>query len=571
MIGTYIFIVLSIAIMFFTGYKAFSTGNLEKNSGSFTKYVLIIMSIASMMAIIYSLFTFGQASFNSDSAIPIRSYRIIAETKKLFPTSWLDANGEYYIFHSNSIGILMVLLFKNQSLGRVVASFICIFIATVGTMFLSKKLFDNNSWAVSLPLIFLFMQGIEALDVLVYQAAYTALVVSATFCSAATYLILVEEESKTRKSIVIKALLCSSIFFMTLSGKRYFAEFIVPVVIAIVCFVYFDSQYFEGIEKKKLILKMATIFGYLLIPAALGFGTYKWLASWHQLTETAHTQLIFIESLDALREYVYYTFINVFKLFGFKANITFQSIYGVHNVLSIVIAFLICFIIPIKQFMEIKNENAPTKYFLYFGYIHNFIMIIISCLFVGKANERYMISTVIIFILISSRYVYDRLLSKGGKIGNAWAFLWLVAVLIECISLLSYSKGWKEVYDSNKELATHIAESGYAKGYGTYLNVMNMEIYSDKALQLGCVTVDGASLTLGGGSNYDARVLLGTEQPTFLLLRDYEAEQATELMNQLSEPVKTEDVKILGYDDNGEIVEKYATVYYFNYDIANSL
>ena len=134
----------------------------------------------------------------------------------------------------------------------------------------------------------------------------------------------------------------------------------------------------------------------------------------------------------------------------------------------------------------------------------------------------------------------------------------MIASVIECICLLTYSKDWYEKLTINKEFNQELLSYGVDKGYATYWNAYNNEVFSDFNINYAAVEISEKGISpfswLVDGKDYyveDCR--------SFLLLN--ESENAV---------IADNIMPIFGKPSNNFMLEGMY-VYIFDYDIADTL
>lgn len=350
---------------------------------------LKIICLLAFIAASYAIFTFGQTFIHSDSATPILLGKSIFRNKRLLPDSWNPANGELQIFSIVPFSEITSLIITNQSIARVLASFIVVVLSAAGMIYFSQKYFKDASWTISIPLFLVFLSSANTTDMILYQAAYTPVMISLTFCFALLMAARFSDEKLyQRKCYIIYFIL---LVLMSMNGVRYIAEHVLPILATLVLIDY----YHEDIKDiKKWIFTVARDCIAVLIPTAIGFGGYKLICKSHSMNDVVSGATAFADSLADIRENLFATIDNMISCFGYSSGASLVSVLGIKNLISIIIFLLVCVVVPFLQTLHIKEENINVQAFYIFATVHNLIMLILS-ICCGKTVERYILSTVL--------------------------------------------------------------------------------------------------------------------------------------------------------------------------------
>ena len=533
--------------------------------------ILRALCVVSVFSAAYSILTYGQIFIHSDTATAILLSESIVRHHNFFPATWNYANGEIWVLGNHLFSMLPSLLIGDKSLARVIGSLICVICALICVVYQSKKMFKNNSWLLSVPLLTVFLFGEN--DMTLYQAAYTGLILWLTLSNTLLYEVYRNIGNKQcKKYLCIHGIL---MILLTMGGSRILAELTIPTLCTYLIFIYLEikSRNQRKIEQND-IKKIKYMVGAILIPSVIGIGIYVWLRTWHNMGDNILNEIIFADSIAAMGDNIGTTLYNFFECFGYTGGAAIISTTGFRNVISLTMCTIICFIVPWLQARRIKEESEAVQLFCIFGLIHNLIMIIMSvCM--GKLSVRYLLSSVFVFVIISARYIYVYWIHQESVKQYVWTGLFVMATLIECVGLVkgSISIGWADMLSQEKEFNQELMSRGLTKGYATYWNAYSNEIYSDLQIRYGGVYITETDIKPREWL-VDNEVFESEDTDTFLLLSAEEnAMIGQNLSNICGEPIECfvmNQISICGDEKNSfPVEERY--VYVFDHDIVNDM
>lgn len=476
--------------------------------------ILFLFCLIAISVAIYSILTHGQANIHSDAATATILAQCQVKNRNFFPDKWCYANGEIWVLGLNLFVMPFSVLLQNQSLARMLGS-VCITIIVLIVMYYhSRKMFDNQSWMLSLPILLLYLRG--TLDVVLYQAAYIGqmlwIVVTCMMASMIFY-------GKRQK----RFLFCFAILMILLcmGSIRQIAENTIPLLGTCMILLYIRNKNARRIEDCKGDLKQAVFISViLLVPSLIGLEFYKILCNRCFVVDTGANGLQFAMALSDCWNNLSAVFINIFQNFGFAGGVELFSLDGIRNLISIVACVFTVFIVPVLQFITIKEEKENVVFFYIFGVLHNFIMFLMVA-FCGKTVERYMLTSIFVNIIISSQYVTRHWLKQVDLQKIAITICFVAVSSVQCITLLMQSSGWQEDVGTRKEFVQELINKGLRKGYASYWNAYTNEVYSDLQLQIGGINVYENSIA----PYYwlvDSEVFQVEDESTFLLLSQEE-------------------------------------------------
>lgn len=510
-------------------------------------------AMAAMAVGAYSIMTYGQTNLNSDTATATLLARSILESRSLFPSTWNYANGEIWFLNNSLFCLLPSSLLKDQSLARMIGSFTFVLVAILGVMLQSEKFFRAKSWLIAVPIIMVFLFGMEEFSL--FQTAYTGQLLWIALGS--TFLFAVYADGSRRQrgwNLLFYGVLMT---LLTMSGVRALAEQTVPALgtcFLMLCLKYADEQSdFRVLAKKALFL-----FAGILLPAVLGLIIYKWLCSWHIMNVTSLSTTGFSASLETIWHNIGLTIIDFFSCFGYVGNVELLTVPGIRNFVSVIMCVLICLVVPVLQGRVLKKEPDEIRFFFFFTVIHNLIMILLAVFF-DKNEPRYLLTSVYCFVLLSSRYIYVYWIGQKNFRQYVWTGLFVLATAVECLGVLAECAGWTTALAQQEALSRELESRGLTKGYATYWNAYSNEVYSDLKIRFGAVTLEENGFACMYWLVDDSAFTPAAGKETFLLLSQEEEESLTgSVSDYLGEPTET-----FSFDN--------MIVYVFDHDIAGDL
>ncbi|MCR4657360.1 MAG: hypothetical protein K5770_14220 [Lachnospiraceae bacterium] len=351
-----------------------------------------------------------------------------------------------------------------------------------------------------------------------------------------------------------------------MGGVRAAAEFSLPLLATML--FYYLKKYNEEkhIDKRSFRTDLTKFFLYIF-PPALGLSIYIGLCRTH-IVVTQNNDTWMAENIETLWNYAVKVFLNTFECFGYKSYVKIASFDGLRNLFSILLCILFIFVIPVLQARCIKTESDETKFLFVYGIFHN-ICLFSSCVLLGKTTNRYFLSSVFIFDLISVSYIMNHWKDHKNLFKAIAVALYSFIIIIYCVPFLSQSEDWDIVLKEKKEFCRTLADHGLHKGYATFWNAYSNEIYSDLKLEFAAINYD---------QQYDKYYPMSLDGQYWWLVDssrfypDHEADNTFILLTeeQNESAVKGDLLKAFGPSiEDFQIDNMY--VYVYDYDIAERM
>ena len=551
-----------------------------KEKFGISNLLLFFGLLITFVAVIYSIFTYGISHITSDVATSYILSKSIIENGSLLPKTWNSANGEIWFFNGEMMALPFNLLVANKPLARMLGSLTTVAITVIGVIWSSKRLFRSRVYLLIIPIFLLFLGNPLARDNDLYQVAYTFRMLWIIFCPTLLYEQLNDKYSSRKSRIVSAILLVVILCGMMVRGTRYLAEQTAPLVLTLVTYIYIYQRNWtetkSGFQEHiKLIRYTLRLILLVVVPSALGFGFYKYLSISRNLNESVERNgLQFVDSINDVYNNSISTITNIFECFGFSGNVSFISLSGLCNFITLFAGVLICFVVPILQIVRFKEESKAVRFYTIYAVCHNAILLlIIIC--GAKLRLPWLLSTIFVNIVLSGRYIYQRWFEKY-ELKLLLSICVIIAILLEALSLIKYSGNWKEQYDSQRNLAHEIISHGLEKGYASFWNSYSTEVYTDGKVEFAEVEIEQNGNNKAWYWLVDNNRYTSNYDSSFLMLSEKEnQEQSGYIIDNFGQPSDMFVVpNVYEYDefasgDGYGYTNMY--IYVFDYDLATRI
>ncbi|MBP5594055.1 MAG: hypothetical protein J6Y02_01645, partial [Pseudobutyrivibrio sp.] len=442
--------------------------------------------IGSIALAIYYLFTYGIAYLHADVSISYRYARAMEWSHSLFPAKWQFVNSEVYTFRVTSVAALISLIVNNQIIGRVVADVIFLIFTIAGILFLFKKQLQSKGASIVILVFILFLGGIETRNMILNEGTYMSEMLAVTISVPLVYFYISEKAKNgtNRKRVYITSLIiyCLLVFVMIAGGVRYIAEQILPMAAAICLY-----QFLKRKDIKNVIAELLIPLASMFLSASLGWSVYKWICNNHFMNTGGMDAMVFPTSFAEILENISMTLFQMLKCFGYVEDASMISEHGILNVVSIISVLIICAIIPILQLVKFSKEQDSVKFFIVFSVCHNVTLLGVAIL-LAKNIERYLLSSIYVFIIISARFIYEYFI-KQNCFRVIVVSIIAVLSLVEAAHMVKITKGWNDIYESHMRVVKELEDRGYEKGYGGYWTGLMYELYANGDIVFGEVDI----------------------------------------------------------------------------------
>ena len=508
-------------------------------------HALKICCIICICSAVYSILTYGQAHIHGDIATASMLTKAQLDHGSLFPRSWCYVNGDVWVISIHTFVAPFAMLLQDQSLARMLGSAALVIASILAIIVHSKKAFHDNSWVISIPVLLIFLY--QARDMILYQAAYTD---QFLFILAGVFLLFQIHQTGHKTYC---ALFCVYMVLLVMGGIRYIAEIVLPLWLATLVVDYLRIRTSSQIPWNSILKKWLRISLCIFLPAVVGYAIHLWITSRGIIVNTAQNSLRLADSISVSLNNISTYIKNLFYCFGFQGSARISSIYGIRSLISVVMCFLMVFLVPVLQAVKIREEDRYTQFFFTYAAIHNLIIFVMTVLFVGKTLHHYLLTSIFLTVFISARYIYKYWICQIHFDKYIWTFLFITATAIGILSLVLTSIGWQDTLTNKKSFAQQLIDRGLTKGYGDFWHVYPTELYSDFSLRFGGVEANDGTFSPHRWL-VDSEVFQPEDIQTFLLIPEEEHTTATAILeNQFQPPedyftVGSYHVYVFGYD-----------------------
>lgn len=537
----------------------------EKELIDFREIVLDITSIVSLIISIYAALTEGQTYVHSDSATAIKLVDSIIKNQSLFPKSWAYNNGEIWLLSTHLFAFIPNAIYSNASFARAMTSTLIILCFVVMLYVYLKKGVSSKAYLLIIPVVLVFMQRDNRF--IIYEACYTVLLIW-LILQLFLFSRLVEGVFENQKlSIpylisfsIIQALIC-------VGGIRWFSEITIPFIGGLILLLIYDNE--KHIEKGNWL-----IIGSVIFSSIIGIIFYKSISSTHIINNSHNNVMLFSETLEACWKNVGTYIQSLYACFTFEGGVKLFSLQGVANAVGMVMATIICFVVPFLQITKLRQESIAVKLLFFITVVHNAIMLMIEimCGIIDEEyDERYLLSSVFLLIVLSCRYIYSYWIQGKEFDGHVWSVLFFVVTVIMSINLLTSTTDWHKKLESEKNFAEELVSRGLTKGYASYWNAYETEMYSDKKLRIGGIKVRDSRIhrwnVLVDDSIFDEE-----KCDTFLILTEEEVQNLGDrLAIDYGVPIDEFVVeKVYSFDGKKHQYQDYY-IFVYDYDIIQNM
>ena len=445
-----------------------------------------IMRIGVVLAVLVALYaalTYGQGVIHSDSSVTNRLYKSMCTSHGFYPKTWNFYNYELYSFTIQNIGAYIQFFIKDTIIARVIASVLVLLLACYSIVWFSKKIFNDDSYLISIPAMFVFMSGVNYRDMFLYQADYVIQVIVITLCYGMAYKIINETDSQLKYKIIHTIVL----FVLMVGGMRYGAEYVLPFS----CMVGINWIILLLKKEKKEVFDLTKRYILLFfVPAVVGFALYKYVC----YTHAAHIlgnqvgTLSAAASFSVIKANIVSTVFNLFSSFGFDSRGAL-----VINIIAIIVSLILFVVVPVIQIVDFKKLSKAERDYTIFALSHNIIMLLVVILGT-KTFQRYLFTSVFVAVIVSSNCLTRKILSRNSRISYIFAVLCLLLTLFYSQDLILSTLQWKQMVAKQEEQCKQLLDKGITKVYASYWIAYPFETYSNNKITAGALNLKPRSL-----------------------------------------------------------------------------
>ena len=394
---------------------------------------LIVMAL-----LIFSIFSYGIANINSDTATATLLSRTQLKYKQLFPTNWNYGNGEIWVFGLNLFVMPFSVIFQNQAIARMCGSALALILFTTLLVYMYRKYIDNIGY--TFILLFFILCLTPNYEFILYQASSVP----------GLFLLLIDlilsYKSIIENKIEYFILLIILVFINSISSLRYLAENVIPIISGLSVFAFFEYKMnrITITNVKKIILRLLI----LILFSVFGYAFHTYLGDKLLMNNTWLGSFALYLNPKALFVNLAKTIKNYLIIFG----VTFRDVHLVllfKSIIAAIFAIIIFAIIPILSIKNINRFNKFQRYIIILSIAHNVVMTSIIVLCDKTYNYRYLISSVFLFCVITSIYIFTFYKSIYTKI------VLFIAVIFS-VNLIFKSNNFLNVYEKKNSFNSQL-------------------------------------------------------------------------------------------------------------------
>lgn len=556
-----------------------------------TEYILKALVVLALLVSSYSILTYGQTVIHSDTATATLLARAQLRYGQLFPDSWCYINSDLWVFAPNLFVLPFTVIFKDQSLARMAGSLLMVLCTCFVIYLHSSRLFKSRSWLIAIPMFLLATFGeydttdpySYDYDMILYQAAYTLFILCIVLITWLAYKAMKSEKKRMAKVIALMVI----ILVISMGGMRFLAEIAVPFSGTLIVLYILkkagksnekvlkesedpgqSEKYEKQEDNRDSLLRLALNIGMVAVPSLLGCLISRHIYNGRSIiTTSTGYPLDCVPTVRDCFDNLIEMILNCFRNFGYSGGVGIMTLKGIRNLVSMVMCIVIVFVIPVLQAKKISEESDEIKYFFIFGLIHNAEMFLMCILF-GMTTYRYFLTSVFIFEIISSVYIYEHYIKTGSKAANYLIAAFAAAICVYSLVMLSSTVGWRQKVDYNRAFCDELVSRGLSKGYAPYWSAYKYEVYSDGRIRMMSLSPDRRIVEGNDGNNMISQDWWLTDA------NRYTPEEGIRTFF-ISDDTIDEDKKQRLFEIYGEPVDEFdynnLSVYIWDYDMAERM
>jgi len=539
--------------------------------------ILIFMCMISFWLLYITIFHLSVLHFHSDYATSNLLAREQIIDKSLLPRDWYYANNEIMLFFINLPIIVMNFFMEDQLLMRSISLLLFASLTLLSIVFFTKKVYKNDMWLISVPIIFC---GISAgySEFVFEQGAYMPMM-TILFIAVALFIGNIGEKFKLL-NLKNTFLFGITVIIQIASSLRFIQLLIIPLICSVFLVYYFENLSNSDHEVLNYIKYPVIQIGIILGISILGVMLFFIIKKGVNVVSGSMGGISFVGWGNELIEHFGYIFQGFLYLIGCEPNVKLFSILGVVNGLKIIYAIFIFAILPIMAIKNYPNESIQVKVFTVFVILHVllniFLLLSLNGLWVNIDSSRYFISSSTLLIILSSHFMYGYLKRKNFFIKGLIILFLLCFILASGLQVIDRARDYEERKADKTAVVNYLKDNNLTHGYASYWNAGVNTVLSNFDIEINAVSGFEDSITpfywLTSGRWYREDYYSGE---SFILLDNVENEEFLlniNLHSKLGQPAQVlefDGYHIYVYDFN--IAEKtwnkaFYNMYYINTD-----
>lgn len=528
---------------------------LKKLDHPFPHKILMGAGVTVFVLLVIYLFTGGLTRIHSDSAAPLNLALEMTRTGQLFPDGWIGSTG---IFTFQLPIWLFLQFIPDYLVAKAFAQTVWTILLAISVIVMSKKLLNNNSWLVSIPVLLTCFSIELQYDMLYIQCAYTVTVFITLYTIGAFGWAVIDFETWEihRKRF---AIMCLFMFLSCSLGIVLVEALLIPMLGSIVILYIRQHQNHRGITTLPYIKKLLYILFFVGVAGTIGYFCHIQLAEWSGMVGNTDAT-IFADSFEQIVENMVMIVEGVFFYIEFAVSTPLFSINGILTIVKFIIFTSLTIFFPVLAYKNYGHETRRTQFLLLFTLIHvvqSLIVIMFTRMLDYSSVGRYLLTSIVCLNLVSANYIYVHYIQNRNLLSLLYSMGISMVTILMMLPVVKASFGYQPVLNNMKGLTTVLSEQGLSYGYATFWNAGINTALSNGEVQVNGMLIDNNQVTpfywLTSKDWYEPDYYQGN---TFLMLTG--AEMAVYAPNGLentvlglpNEQLQYGDFSILVYDYN---------------------
>lgn len=454
---------------------------MNKCSLAFTICCIIIF----ISAIFWSILS-GICYFNSDTASINMYVREQIQEKSFFPKGWY--NGEEIPIISPHLLILPLTLLNIPAyLSRQITNVIFIAILFVVIFYVIKKIFDYNTSMMANIFVF---SGISAsyFTYLYAQVSYAPIFFIIFFSIGLFFDSVTERLAVQNKRKFI--LFLFMVFFASLNGNRYFQMFTIPLIMAILTYIFFED-YMENAFWKSLWKNASKIIALMAPLMIAGYALYSLLYKSLSVASNRALSAITYTNIANILENIQKFFASYISIGGYEGNYPLLSLAGFAGLIKLCLHILFTILFPYLLAKKYKTLSHKVKIFLWYcawNWLLIFLIFTFTSFIHSEAENRYIMFQTVLLYILSSYYISTFLIDKGRKIVMLFSTCCIIGFGVLSSFEMHFVYSGKllrhEAQDNYESVISTLKKNHLNFGYATFWNSHTFTVMSDFDIEI---------------------------------------------------------------------------------------
>jgi hypothetical protein len=528
---------------------------LKRLEYSRSHQILMGSGVVITALLIMYLFTGGLTRIHSDSAGPLNLALEMIRTGEIFPDGWTGSTGVFTFQYP----IWFFLQFVSDYLvAKAFAQTLWTIIFIISIIFASKKLLNNSSWIVALPLLLTLFSVDLQYDMLYVQCAYTATIFMTLYTIGFLGWALPDFQTwEVKKKRFLFT--CCFLFASCALGIIIIEALLLPMLGSIVILYVSEYKDYKNLLTLPYLKRITFLLLTILVIGGIGYFCSLQLEKLLGVIGNPSASTLAV-SIEQITNNILMVVQGILFYIGFPMSVSLFSINGILSIIRLVVFVAISIVFPVLAYKSYSTETRNTQFFLCFTLIHvieTLIIVTMTCMVDYTGVSRYLLTSIVLLNMVSANYIYTHYFKEE----NLMSFLYSVGISVVTVVMMFpavKSISWYQPeLDSMRGLTAYLQEQGLSYGYSSFWNAGINTALSNGKVQVNGVLVDSNQVHpyywLSSKDWYEPEFHQGD---SFLLLSSSEVEEyaPTGYSNtRLGEPDKLlnyGDFTILVYDHN---------------------